>query len=797
MSTSTQRYPALNEYNEAVQHPQTAFNDAVLKKGNVEKTGFGLPRALGGGFAITYTIDSGNKKFAVRCFHKAAPDLEQKYRRISSALSVDRSGYFVGFEYESNGVLVNGTRFPIVKMDWAEGKTLGAWLENNIRNRNKLTELRQQFQSLETYLRTKSYAHGDLQNGNVIVDGNAKLIDYDGFYVPGLSVGQGAELGHKHFQHPARSFSDFGPQMDRFSFIVIDLSLCAVIEMPSLFQKYSNGENIIFGASDFKNPSGSGVFQELFSNATFKTSALNFARVCSAPIKDVPTLSDFLAGRNIPANVVVISPPVKGQPSPQSGYIGAFDVIDGLDFASLGGRVGDRIELVGRILEVRKGRTKYGKPYIFLNFGNWRSNQNKINIWSEGLSILTQTPDASWQGKWISVTGLVDPPFRNRRIGYTHLSITITEPNQIRRLDEAEARRRLSASKNASKSSPTGNTAILEELSQPPRTKPISSGGGYRPSIGVSGNQQILTTLRGQTTSQPVTPSGHASTTKVAPNLTRNPLFRLGIVAAIIYLLYLLMKSLATPNPAHNSFNGSYTPSVRESYTPAVRESSTPTVTGSTTADRNARNPAPATTATSRGGDKSQPTAAAPSTPIEASRPSAQQSNPSLVPQVPPQTSPLKTNSDVSSAVEGPAWPPPINILPAPNIMGTAEQSPNTSNSTSTAVGPTNISPAATAASHADDADHLDGPIIGAWTEAKNQDCSTPLTITPRKAANTAGECAFASVQQSAGSAWKIRALCVVKDKKWTANITLAVNANHLTWTSERGTTVYVRCNGN
>src|SRR6516165_5358762 len=169
MNSTMQKYPALNEYNSAVQHPQTAFSDSDLKVGKVETTGLGLPRALGGGFAITYTIAAGSKKYAVRCFHKAAPDLEQKYRNIGSALVTDNSGYFVGFKYEPTGVLVNGTRFPIVKMDWAEGKTLDAWLESNVNNRSGLTQLRQQFQNLETYLRGKSYAHGDLQNGNVIV----------------------------------------------------------------------------------------------------------------------------------------------------------------------------------------------------------------------------------------------------------------------------------------------------------------------------------------------------------------------------------------------------------------------------------------------------------------------------------------------------------------------------------------------------------------------------------------------------------------------------------------------------
>jgi len=61
-----QKYPALNEYNAAVQNPRLAFNDSELKAGTVATTGLGLPRALGGGFAITYTVGSGSRKFAVR-----------------------------------------------------------------------------------------------------------------------------------------------------------------------------------------------------------------------------------------------------------------------------------------------------------------------------------------------------------------------------------------------------------------------------------------------------------------------------------------------------------------------------------------------------------------------------------------------------------------------------------------------------------------------------------------------------------------------------------------------------------
>src|SRR5690606_30691261 len=117
--------------------------------------------------------------------------------------------------------------------------------------------LRQQFIDVEQFLRSKGVAHGDLQNGNVMVNSGLKLIDYDGIYVPTMAVGQGTELGHKHFQHPKRSTADFGPTIDRFSFIVIDLSLRAIAHNPKLFAKYSNGENIILTANDFLDPGGS------------------------------------------------------------------------------------------------------------------------------------------------------------------------------------------------------------------------------------------------------------------------------------------------------------------------------------------------------------------------------------------------------------------------------------------------------------------------------------------------------------------------------------------------------------
>ena len=59
-------YPSLEQYNEALQHPQLALLDPAFKTASVAKSGLGLPLALCGGFALTYTVTAGGRKYAVR-----------------------------------------------------------------------------------------------------------------------------------------------------------------------------------------------------------------------------------------------------------------------------------------------------------------------------------------------------------------------------------------------------------------------------------------------------------------------------------------------------------------------------------------------------------------------------------------------------------------------------------------------------------------------------------------------------------------------------------------------------------
>ncbi|HGW8066192.1 TPA: hypothetical protein ACNRJ0_005424 [Escherichia coli] len=85
-------------------------------------------------------------------------------------------------------------------------------------------------------------------------------------------------------------------------------------------------------------------------------------------------------------------------------------------------------------------------PYIFINFKDWRGESFKINIWKDGLDALSHEPDNSWVGKYISVKGLIEPIYHNKRHKYSCISITVTKNDQMTIISEIEAQRRLNYS---------------------------------------------------------------------------------------------------------------------------------------------------------------------------------------------------------------------------------------------------------------------------------------------------------------------------------------------------------------
>lgn len=499
-------YPTLEQYNEAFQHPQLALTDPELKQGSIATTGLGLPLALCGGFALTYTVKTSSKKYAVRCFHKQSNGLEKRYSSISSSLKTLRSPYFVDFEFQPQGVKVVGKAYPVVKMAWATGTTLGEFLEQRYRNPGDLQQLAASLNTLAKFLRDQNMAHGDIQPGNVMIADAGKkiqLIDYDGMFVEDLRSLGSAELGHRNFQHPKRSNTSWDPSLDRFSFIGLALATRALQSHPELWAKtQSDGDSILFKANDFADPSRSAIFSDLFNRPQFADDAKNFAAICKAAFDKIPTLEDFLAKKNIPqVSIAIIQAPA----SAPAQYLSAYPVLDGTSYAACLAYVGDKVELIGQIVEVKQDTTRHGKPYVFINFGPWQGHIVKVSIWSEGLDAISNKPTQNWVGKWISVIGLMEPPYASRRYKYSHLAISITQGNQFHLLSEQDAKFRLagSSSRSGTSTSRSNNREILDGIRGVSTSRP--GGSVQRASAPVTSNQAVLQKMK---VSQPAPHAG-------------------------------------------------------------------------------------------------------------------------------------------------------------------------------------------------------------------------------------------------------------------------------------------------
>jgi peptidoglycan hydrolase-like protein with peptidoglycan-binding domain len=83
---------------------------------------------------------------------------------------------------------------------------------------------------------------------------------------------------------------------------------------------------------------------------------------------------------------------------------------------------------------------------------------------------------------------------------------------------------------------------------------------------------------------------------------------------------------------------------------------------------------------------------------------------------------------------------------------------------------------------------------IGGWGNDPAECRESPIKITARRADAFGTACEFRSTQRESSNVWRLRAECSSKTERWNANIRFTVSTSKLTWSSERGTTTYVRC---
>ena len=291
--------PSASQYSDAMQNPKLCFSLPWLREGTLALDRLGMPLVMAGNFAVVFKLRLLDGTRAVKCFCRFLGDREARFIAIDKQLDISKPSSLTGFDYLSRGILVEGKRYPILLMDWIEGPTLNVYIEEVLKKNNfreALASLAEDWCRVVKELDDCHIAHGDLQHGNIIITSEGiRLVDLDGTFVSALAGRKAAELGHSHYQHPKRSEHFFDAGLDRFSSLVIYLSLLALAERPTLWKTFHD-ENLIFTKRDFTDPARSRLFQTLDAmGGTVAKLARTLKQACLDDPSRSPRLSDLVA----------------------------------------------------------------------------------------------------------------------------------------------------------------------------------------------------------------------------------------------------------------------------------------------------------------------------------------------------------------------------------------------------------------------------------------------------------------------------------------------------------------------
>lgn len=252
----------------AIKNSETFLRVPELQGAKPRLNKNGSPFAFVGGFNMVFQLEHQNKKWAFRVWHVPMGEHTNRYRKISKYLSEKKLPYFADFIYEEKGILVNGNLLDTIRMEWLEGKLLKEYLEENLGNKNKLTKLANDFLEMCKTVRENKISHGDLQEGNILIDrdGNIKLVDYDSICIPEIEGQKELVTGLKGYQHPSRfKAGKASLKADYFSELVIYLSILALFENSNLWNKYQvkDTQYLLFTETDFEDFANSEIYNDL------------------------------------------------------------------------------------------------------------------------------------------------------------------------------------------------------------------------------------------------------------------------------------------------------------------------------------------------------------------------------------------------------------------------------------------------------------------------------------------------------------------------------------------------------
>jgi hypothetical protein len=314
MTVREEVWPSATEYNRAIKQLGSAFPDRPVLASGALVSGHapGFPWAASGANAIVFSLMvNGNSRVAVRCFtRRPQDDVDERYRSLGNYLASNPCPVFAGFEWMEQAIVVDGKRWPILQMEWIAGDPLKQFVRQNLHRRSDIEQLSETWKDVVTELEARHIAHGDLQHGNVIVSSSSsfRLVDLDSVLCSSTSRYHVSEYGLPAYQHPERfKRKAWDHRIDRFSAIVIYVSLRAVASASQPADVLSGGDSLVLSGDDIaaaaEQNARDQAWQFLLRNPDSEVCRLaaELHSACRSRLDDVPSLAEVVRHISQPA----------------------------------------------------------------------------------------------------------------------------------------------------------------------------------------------------------------------------------------------------------------------------------------------------------------------------------------------------------------------------------------------------------------------------------------------------------------------------------------------------------------